>query len=366
MGGMAAQIPIKNDEPPTKSCCARQGARPTKQREAHRRPRWHLGRPSRPGGQLAREDLRRRHMPGPEPDREGCATDVDVGAADLLRVPDRHRTEAGAAPERLGRHPVPGGLAARLGLRAALRPDGGRGDRRDLAAPRSGSGSTTAPPSTTAARIDVELFEPDASPRSSDRRSEQLGAESATIAGLASTLAARLFEQLVAKTSSLASEFLTLVAYPVILTTRPERVRIMHDFPSNRNGRADMSNRQPQRSLPSRADRNPERHEADATSAGNGIKPRLHDRGGRAPARLGAHRVHARRRWVRAVVGPAATPRSYVNALGALTGNQAVQQVKRRLQAIYLSGWQVAADANLAGQMYPDQSLYPANSVCPR
>lgn len=53
----------------------------------------------------------------------------------------------------------------------------------------------------------------------------------------------------------------------------------------------------------------------------------------------------------------------YVNSLGALTGNQAVQQVKAGLQAIYLSGWQVAADANLAGQMYPDQSLYPSNSV---
>ncbi len=53
----------------------------------------------------------------------------------------------------------------------------------------------------------------------------------------------------------------------------------------------------------------------------------------------------------------------FVPALGALTGNQAVQQVKAGLKAIYLSGWQVAADANLAGQMYPDQSLYPANSV---
>jgi isocitrate lyase len=53
----------------------------------------------------------------------------------------------------------------------------------------------------------------------------------------------------------------------------------------------------------------------------------------------------------------------YINALGALTGNQALQQVKAGLKAIYLSGWQVAADANLAGQMYPDQSLYPANSV---
>jgi len=55
--------------------------------------------------------------------------------------------------------------------------------------------------------------------------------------------------------------------------------------------------------------------------------------------------------------------RPYVKSLGALTGNQAVQQVKAGLEAIYLSGWQVAADANLAGEMYPDQSLYPVNSV---
>src|SRR5688572_8298181 len=53
----------------------------------------------------------------------------------------------------------------------------------------------------------------------------------------------------------------------------------------------------------------------------------------------------------------------YIGALGALTGNQAIQQVQAGLKAIYLSGWQVAADANLAGQMYPDQSLYPADSV---
>src|SRR5260370_40903074 len=69
-------------------------------------------------------------------------------------------------------------------------------------------------------------------------------------------------------------------------------------------------------------------------------------------ARLGAERL-----WTLLHAEP------YVAALGALTGNQAVQQVKAGLKAIYLSGWQVAADANLAGQMYPDQSLYPANSV---
>src|SRR5271167_356258 len=53
----------------------------------------------------------------------------------------------------------------------------------------------------------------------------------------------------------------------------------------------------------------------------------------------------------------------FVGTLGALTGNQAMQQVKAGLKAIYLSGWQVAADANVSGQMYPDQSLYPVNSV---
>jgi len=53
----------------------------------------------------------------------------------------------------------------------------------------------------------------------------------------------------------------------------------------------------------------------------------------------------------------------FVNTLGALTGNQAMQQAKAGLKAVYLSGWQVAGDANLAGEMYPDQSLYPVNSV---
>lgn len=69
-------------------------------------------------------------------------------------------------------------------------------------------------------------------------------------------------------------------------------------------------------------------------------------------ARLGAERL-----W------ELMTSEAYVPALGAQTGNQAVQQVKAGLQAIYVSGWQVAADANLSGNTYPDQSLYPANSV---
>ena len=69
-------------------------------------------------------------------------------------------------------------------------------------------------------------------------------------------------------------------------------------------------------------------------------------------ARMGAERL-----WELLQTEP------YVNALGAMTGNQAVQQVQAGLKAIYVSGWQVAADANNAGTMYPDQSLYPADSV---
>jgi isocitrate lyase len=69
-------------------------------------------------------------------------------------------------------------------------------------------------------------------------------------------------------------------------------------------------------------------------------------------ARLGAERL-----WTLLRQEP------YINSLGAMTGNQAVQQVQAGLKAIYMSGWQVAADANNAGQMYPDQSLYPADSV---
>jgi isocitrate lyase len=68
-------------------------------------------------------------------------------------------------------------------------------------------------------------------------------------------------------------------------------------------------------------------------------------------ARRGAHRL-----WELLRTEP------YVHALGAVTGNQAMQQVRAGLKAIYLSGWQVAADANSAGAMYPDQSLYPANA----
>ena len=94
-----------------------------------------------------------------------------------------------------------------------------------------------------------------------------------------------------------------------------------------------------------------------------GIERTLHRRGRGPAARLGAGGAHAGPAGRASGCGPCCTSEDYVAALGALTGNQAVQQVRAGLQAIYLSGWQVAADANLAGETYPDQSLYPANSV---
>ncbi|GHG42805.1 isocitrate lyase (AceA) [Sinomonas cellulolyticus] len=83
---------------------------------------------------------------------------------------------------------------------------------------------------------------------------------------------------------------------------------------------------------------------------------------GRVPEEHTLARRGAEKLW-KAVTEGRADGEGYINALGALTGNQAVQQVKAGLKAIYLSGWQVAADANLSGNTYPDQSLYPANSV---
>ena len=93
-----------------------------------------------------------------------------------------------------------------------------------------------------------------------------------------------------------------------------------------------------------------------------GIQAGLFGGGRGSFARLRPHRAHARRRGAEKL-WKLVNDEPYVSTLGALTGNQALQQVKAGLKAIYLSGWQVAADANIAGEMYPDQSLYPVNSV---
>ncbi|BDG05371.1 malate synthase A [Anaeromyxobacter oryzae] len=145
-----------------------------------------------------------------------------------------------------------------------------------------------------------------------------------------------LFERM--STQAEFSEFLTLPAYELLEATPAETSRILA-------GAADSP--APPHPDPRRWDgvvRRYTRAEVEKLRGSVKIEYTL--------AQLGAERL-----WALLHSEP------YVNALGALTGNQAVQMVKAGLKAIYLSGWQVAADANTAAQTYPDQSLYPANSV---
>ncbi len=137
-------------------------------------------------------------------------------------------------------------------------------------------------------------------------------------------------------------EFMTLPAYELLEASGVERARILSGQPS---APADS---------PAPPHPDPRRWEGILRSYGKADVERLRGsvRIEHTLARMGALRL-----WELMRSDP------YVNALGALTGGQAVQMVKAGLKAIYLSGWQVAADANTAGQTYPDQSLYPADSV---
>jgi malate synthase A len=137
-------------------------------------------------------------------------------------------------------------------------------------------------------------------------------------------------------------EFITLPAYELLDASEDERARILCGQPPVPSDSA----------APSHPD--PRRWDGIVRSYGKAEVERLRGsiRIEHTLARLGAERL-----WELMRAEP------YVNALGALTGGQAVQMVRAGLKAIYLSGWQVAADANSAGQTYPDQSLYPADSV---
>jgi malate synthase A len=148
-----------------------------------------------------------------------------------------------------------------------------------------------------------------------------------------------LFERM--STQPEFNEFLTLPAYELLEATPEEKARILV---SGAEG-ADS---------PAPAHPDPRRWDGIVRRYGKGEVEKLRGsvRIAHTLAEMGANRL-----WELLHAEP------YVNALGALTGNQAVQMVRAGLKAIYLSGWQVAADANAAGQTYPDQSLYPANSV---
>jgi malate synthase len=149
-----------------------------------------------------------------------------------------------------------------------------------------------------------------------------------------------LFERM--STQAEFQEFLTLPAYDLLEAGADERARILAGSPA-----ATADSPAPHHPDPRRWEGIVRRYGKDEVERLRGSVKIEH-----TLAQLGARRL-----WELLHDDP------YVNALGALTGNQAVQMVKAGLKAIYLSGWQVAADANTAGQTYPDQSLYPANAV---
>ena len=333
MGGMAAQIPIKNDPAANEAALAK--VRADKLREVQRRPRRHLGRASRARpDRAARSSTSTCRAPN-QLDRK--RDDVQRRPrADLLRVPDGRDHRGRAPPQHQRRHPVPRGLAARHRLRAALQPDGRRGDRRDLAR----AGLAVDPP-RRAARRRPRGRRASCSRRSATRSSRRRDRRRSAPRRSLRRGARRCSTTLVDRTNF--DEFLTLPAY--------ERARLTG------HGDARMTN-----CKSSDADR-----EADRDRELEHDEPAL----GRHRARLHAPRTscgcaarstieHTLAELRRASGSGSCCTRSRTShALGALTGNQAVQQVRAGLKAIYLSGWQVAADANLAGQMYPDQSLYP-------
>ena len=209
MGGMAAQIPIKDD--PAANEAALEKVRADKLREvtAGHDGTW----VAHPG--LVPDRARTifdAHMPGAEPARRASATDVHVTREDLLAVPDGHAHRGGPAPQRPRRRPVPRGLAARQRLRAALQPDGGRRDRGDLAR----AGLAVAPPRGDRRRRRRSTTERFAARRRARRCSASSGeVGDARFTAAASPEARELFVRL--STAPEFEEFLTLPAYDLLV-----------------------------------------------------------------------------------------------------------------------------------------------------
>ena len=332
MGGMAAQIPIKDDPAANEAALAKVRADKLREVTDGHDGTW----VAHPGLVPIAKAIFDEHMKTPNQlDRK--REDVHVTARDLLRVAGGHAHRGGPAPQHPRRRPVPRGVAARHRLRAALQPDGGRRDGGDLRAHRWQwiHHGATLDDGTAADRRAL----PHAS---SPRRWSGSGSRSATprFQGGRFEEARALFERLSTQAR------VRRVPHPPRLRAARGRGRGAGAHPGRRDGRRAASPPLPRTPIPARWDgivRPYTQADVERLRGSVQIEHTL--------AQLGAKRL-----WELLHAEP------YVHALGALTGNQAVQKVKAGLKAIYLSGWQVAADANTAGQMYPDQSLYPANS----
>jgi len=333
IGGMAAQIPIKDDL--IRNGVALQRVREDKRREARdgHDGTW-VAHPALV--KIAREEfdavMRGHHQIHLRRD------DVEVGAADLLRIPQGDVTEAGLRQN----------LSVGVQYLAAWLCGKGCVPLYDLM-----EDAATAEISRAQVwqwlhhgahlkdgrRVDAGLVRRTLSEELAGLKRE-LGAECYE-RGRYQT-AAETFERLVLADE--LAEFLTLEAYPLLeAASGATRRRPTMQSSTHQNG-----------SIGERADWEQRRFAGIQRDFTPDDVARL---SGSMPIRYTLAEHGARRLW------DLMHEQDYVHALGALTGNQAMQMVRAGLKAIYLSGWQVAADANLAGQMYPDQSLYPSDSV---
>jgi malate synthase A len=331
MGGMAAQIPIKDDAAANEAALAKVRADKLREVTDGHDGTW----VAHPGLVPIAKAIFDQHMKGPN-QLARRREDVHVAARDLLRPVEGTRSEAGL------RHNIRVSVQY---IEAWLRGSG------CVPLYHLMEDAATAEISRALAWqwIHHGVTLDDGRPLTVERFRTLLAEEMDRIrlevgdrrfAGGGFEEARALFERM--STGAEFVEFITLPAYELLEAEGDERARLLAGGPS---AAADS---------PAPPSPDPRRWEGVVRRYSRADVERLRGsvRVEHTLAQLGAERL-----WRLLHSEP------YVHALGALTGNQAVQMVKAGLQAIYLSGWQVAADANTAAQTYPDQSLYPANSV---
>jgi malate synthase A len=331
MGGMAAQIPIKDDPEANEAALAKVRADKLREVTDGHDGTW----VAHPGLVAIARSIFDTHMRTPNQIHRR-REDVRVGARDLLRPPEGTRTEAGLrANVRISVQYLEAWLRGQgcVPLYHLMEDAATAEISRSLAWQWIHHGVSL----DDGRALTVERFRGILS-EEMDRIRLEAGEE--RFEGGRFEDARALFERM--STSEEFAEFITLPAYEILEATAADRARVLAGAAAREAG------------SPAPASADPRRWDGVVRRYGREEVERLRGtvRIEHTLARMGAERLWALLR-----------SEPYVAALGALTGNQAVQMVKAGLKAIYLSGWQVAADQNTAAQTYPDQSLYPANSV---
>ena len=275
---------------------------------------------------------------GPEPARPTLREDVEVTRADLLQMPAGHDHRGGPAQQHQRRHAVPRGLARRQRLRADQQPDGRRRDRRDLARADLAVDQASRRHARRRPQGHRRAVPQDRARGAATSSRAQVGAQAYAAGNY--ERAATLIDRIT--TAPDFETFLTLAGLRGHQLTRDET---LHD----EHAAAEQL-----------------RKDWQDQPALEGRRARLHGRGRRAAARHRCTSSTRSRAWAPRSCGSYMHEKPFVNALGALTGNQAMQQVTAGLKAIYLSGWQVAADANLAGRDVPGPVAVPGGLACRR